>query len=247
MERGRRSPVATFYSSELPPAPGEATLGEAAAHHAAVRRLAHGDAVRLTDGQGTLAFGSIQRLAKKQLVVGVEQAESIPRPPLLELFLPVADRERMLWLAEKSTELGISVWQPVFYERSRSVSPRGEGEAFIAKVRARMIGALEQSGGAWLPEIRRERPLTEATARSTAPWRYVLDQGGRRLDPSKSRDGAAVALGPEGGFEPSEREHLRAAGWRSVTLAPTTLRFETAGVAAIAILRGATIRCEEDD
>ncbi len=247
MERGHRALVATFYAPELPPEGGEVPLGEAAAHHAGVRRLAEGDLVRITNGCGTVGSASVTRLTKREFLAAVETVHSTDALPLLELLVPVADRDRMLWLAEKATELGVSIWQPVLFARSRSVSPRGEGDGFASKVRARMIAALEQSGGAWLPEIRREIALDAAIARVTAPRRYVLDPAGERLDSSGAGDGVAIVLGPEGGLEPAEREHLRASGWSPVTLAPTTLRFETAGVAAIAILRAATTTGHGED
>lgn len=247
MERGHRAPVATFYAPDLPPEGGEVTLGEAAAHHAGVRRMAEGDRVRVTNGCGRVGSASVARLTKREFVAAVETVHGAAALPLLELLVPVADRDRMLWLAEKATELGVSIWQPILFARSRSVSPRGEGDAFAAKVRARMVAALEQSGGAWLPDVRRETSLDAAIGRVTARHRYVLDPAGGRLDSARAADGVAIVLGPEGGFEPAEREHLRATGWSPVTLAPTTLRFETAGLAAIAILRAATTRVHGEE
>jgi 16S rRNA (uracil1498-N3)-methyltransferase len=223
------------------PSAEEVTLGESAAHHAGVRRLSPGNEVRLTNGLGTVGLGMIRRLTKGELVAAVDAVQQVTRPPLLELLTPVADRDRMLWLAEKCAELSVSVWQPVLFSRSRSVLPRGEGEAFAAKVRARMVAALEQSGGAWLPEVRRELPLDRALRSVTARARYVLDPAGGRIDPADATDGAAVVFGPEGGIEPAEQAMLQASRWEPVALAPTTLRFETAGIAAVAILRAATI------
>ena len=244
MERGHRAPVATFFAPELHQA-GELSLGDAAARHASVRRLTEGEMIRLTDGRGNVGLASIRRLTKREFVAELDEVKRVAALPPLELLVPVGDRDRMLWLAEKSTELGISVWQPVLFARSRSVSPRGEGPPFAAKVRARMVSALEQSGGAWLPDIRQELPLDTAIAGVTARHRYLLDRAGERLDASVGADGVAIVFGPEGGLEQAEREQLRANGWRPVTLAPTTLRFETAGIAAIAILRAATTTVEE--
>lgn len=247
MERGDRAPVATFYAQNLPSAAGEVFLGDAAAHHAAVRRLAEGQTIRLTDGCGRIAVASVERLTKRELGAVVERIDSVAPLPLLELLLPVADRDRMLWLAEKATELGVSVWQPVLFARSRSVSPRGEGDGFAAKVRTRMIAALEQSGGAWLPAIRRETSLDAALSSVSASHRYVLDPGGERFDASTAGQGVAVVFGPEGGLERAERDRLRDGRWRPVTLAPTTLRFETAGIAAVSILRAATTTVGGED
>ena len=68
----------------------------------------------------------------------------------------------MLWLAEKCTELGATSWRPIEWRRSASVSPRGSGPAFQARLEGRMISALTQSGGAWLPEVCDAAPLAEA-------------------------------------------------------------------------------------
>ena len=153
MEHDDRPPVATFFCGGQLTAGSVATLSDAQAHHARVKRLDVGDAVRLTDGVGHTAVGSISALNKSTMQIDVTRVDSVPRPAPIHLRVPIGDRERMLWLAEKATELGISSWQAVRFRRSASVSPRGEGPAFAEKVRARMIGALEQSGGAWLPEI----------------------------------------------------------------------------------------------
>jgi 16S rRNA (uracil1498-N3)-methyltransferase len=240
VERGDRAPVATFYAPDLLLGAHEALLAEPAARHAVVRRLSEGDTVRLTNGAGVVGFGAIRRLEKRQMVVELHEVEEVGALPLLEVLAPVADRDRMLWLAEKCAELGITVWQPVMFSRSRSVVPRGEGEAFAAKVRARMASALEQSGGAWLPEVRHELPLEKAVASVAAQRRYALDRSGGRIDPAEAGEGTAVIVGPEGGIEPDEHALLSASGWRRVALAPTTLRFETAGIAAVAILRAGT-------
>jgi 16S rRNA (uracil1498-N3)-methyltransferase len=236
VERGRRAPIATFHAPDLS-GTGELSLGGPAAHHASVRRLSVGDGVRVTSGCGLTGEGAIRKIGKGDVIIDVTAVQEVPALPLLEVLAPVADRERMLWLAEKCAELAVTVWQPVIFARSRSVSPRGEGEAFATKVRARMIAALEQSAGAWLPEVRREMPLREAAARVAAPTRLLLDAAGAPLDGRAGRNGAAIAFGPEGGLEADERTLLADNGWRTAALALTTLRFETAGIAAVAILR----------
>lgn len=239
MERGRRTTVSTFYLEGPLERGATAELPEAAAHHARVKRLGVGDKIRLTNGTGRVADGTISRMGRASVSVSVEAVHDVAPPAPLALYAPVGDRERMLWLAEKATELAITEWHPVVFQRSRSVSPRGEGEAFAAKVRARMIGALEQSGGGWLPTMFREIDVRDAAAVEGADARFLLDAGGDRLDPSAATGGAAVILGPEGGMEPSERAMLVAGGWRPAALAATILRFETAGIAALAIVRAA--------
>ena len=76
--------------------------------------------------------------------------------------------------------------------------------------------------------------------------RYLLDATGARFDAGLATAGAAIILGPEGGMEPDERALLVEGGWRPSALAPTILRFETAGVAAMAIVRAAHLSPVED-
>jgi 16S rRNA (uracil1498-N3)-methyltransferase len=238
VERADRAPVGTFYAPGAWGATVE--LDEAAAHHAAVKRLQAGAPVRLTSGDGRRAPGVIETLAKKRLTVAldVSSVERVPALPHVELWAPVGDRERMLFLAEKAVELGASAWRPVMYRRSRSVTPRGEGEGFRDKVRLRMIGALEQSGGAWLPVLHPDASLEVALRETDRPG-LVLDAAGPPLASlaGSFRAPIAIALGPEGGLDPEELARFRDAGWRAASLGANVLRFETAGIAALALVR----------
>jgi 16S rRNA (uracil1498-N3)-methyltransferase len=239
VERADRAPVGTFHA---PGAWGAVVeLGEAPARHAMVKRLSTGDLVRLSGGDGRRASGVITDLAKRHLRIEVApgSVEMVPASPHVELWAPVGDRERMLLLAEKAVELGASAWRPVVYRRSRSVSPRGEGEAFRDKLRLRMIGALEQSGGAWLPEVHAELELEDALAATAVTSGILLDLGGPPLIALRDavRSPLAIALGPEGGLEPDERARFAAAGWRPASIGANVLRFETAGIAALALVR----------
>jgi 16S rRNA (uracil1498-N3)-methyltransferase len=145
----------------------------------------------------------------------------------------------MLLLAEKATELGASSWRPVLWRRSRGVSPRGEGITFNGKVRARMIAALTQSGGAWLPAMHPEAQLPAAVAAAPAGTRWLLDADGEGATLREAEPPVTIAVGPEGGVEPAERELLLEAGFLPVRVAPLTLRFETAAIAGLTIARAA--------
>jgi 16S rRNA (uracil1498-N3)-methyltransferase len=239
VERDDRAPVATFFADAPLAAAITATLGENAAHHARVKRLEVSDPVRLTDGAGRVATGVIASIGRNALDVKVTHVADVPMPPAIHLRAPVADRERMLWLAEKATELGVASWQAVRFRRSASVSPRGEGAAFAEKARARMVSALEQSGGAWLPTMLPDVSL-DALDVDVDQFPIVLDISADPIAAVANRilDAAPMLLvGPEGGIEPVELASLISRGWRPARLAETTLRFETAGIAALAVLR----------
>ncbi len=243
---GARPTVASFVAdAPVPDGAPALTLGEDAAHHARVRRLEPGAPVTVRDGAGAVAEGAVRRVTKAALEVDVAAVRRVPRPPPVHLLAPVGDRDRMLWLAEKAVELGLASWRAVLWHRSRSVSPRGEGAAFAAKVRARMAQALAQSEGAWLPDLLPDADPATAAAEALG-LRLVLDADGGPIDGGPV-DGApagagapgavTVALGPEGGLKADELALLDAAGFRRARLPGNILRFETAGVVGVAFAR----------
>src|SRR4030081_962823 len=88
----------TFVTSEPFSIGQTITLGEDQARHLRVLRLAVGARVGLRDGRGTRATAVLVRLAKRHAAVTVEHAEASDPPPSVHLMLPVADRDRMIWL-----------------------------------------------------------------------------------------------------------------------------------------------------
>lgn len=223
-------------------------LDEGAVRHIRVLRLEAGAMIGVRNGQGSIGAGQLVRLSKTQAHVEITEAVSVSPLPAVHLLVPVADRDRMLWLAEKAAELGATSWRPVLWRRSRSVSPRGEGVNFQAKVRARMEGALAQSEGAWLPQPFPEANLERAVLAAPAGHRIVLDPDGEPLTGALGAPLTApvvIAVGPEGGLEADEIADLEQAGFQRRSLGPTILRFETAAVAALAIARTALGRGSE--
>ncbi len=242
MGHDRRSAVARFLVAESFAPGATIALGRDAAHHLRVLRVADGSRVGLTTGTGLVGIGSLVEVTRSAAFVEVEQARHVTRAPAVHMLVPVADRERMLWLAEKCTELEATSWRPIEWRRSASVSPRGTGPAFQLRLEGRMISALTQSGGAWLPDVRDAAPLAEAIRATPDGTRVVLDPAGPpllRLGSSGLREPVSIAVGPEGGIEETEQAQLADAGFVRASLGDTILRFETAGVAALAVVRAA--------
>jgi 16S rRNA (uracil1498-N3)-methyltransferase len=235
----------TFVTDEPFHAPSTVTLGEDDAHHMRVRRLETGTRVRLLDGLGRTGEGVLTQLAKRHATVSVDRAEDVMPPAPIHLLLPVADRDRMLWLAEKATELGVASWRPVLWKRSKHVTPRGEGTVFQQKARARMVSALAQSGGAWLPVMYPDASVEQAIESKPDGVAVLLDAAAPPMlhalvrSNGGSPSAVTIAVGPEGGFEPSERAALEAGGFIAASLGTNVLRFETAAVAGIAAARAA--------
>lgn len=248
MELRDRGVPLTLFSPEAIVAGHSLTLGEEESHHARVRRVDAGHPVRVVDGCGTVAQGILVQLTTSQATVQIESVEVVEAPPAVHVLVPVADRDRMLLLAEKAAELGAASWRPVVWRRSLSVSSRGQGASLERKVRTRMISALKQSGGAWLPTVYPDATPEQAIAAAPDGERRLLDGTGEPLMSMAPLSSAVLAVGPEGGLEAAERAALLSAGFVAVSLVRATLRFETAGIVALGVIRAAgdaIIRPEE--
>ncbi len=240
MEPADRQGLAAFFVPDEPLAVGATVmLGEANLHHVRVRRLGVGERLVVVDGAGHRAAGTLVRLTKTTAAVELDEVALAESLPPLHLLVPIADRDRMLWLAEKCAELGASSWRPVMYQRSRSVKPRGEGATFAARVRTRMVSAMEQSGGAWIPSIYPEATLARAVGALPEGTKLVLHPDGAPILERTFAAPVTVAVGPEGGLEPAELEAFGASGFERVALGGNILRFETAAIAGLAIVRSA--------
>lgn len=247
MERPDRAAV-TFYAGETLSAGVSVTLGDDAAQHARVLRIGAGEVVELRDGEGGAARGTISRLAKRSLTIEVGESWTIPGFPAVHMLVPVADRDRMLMLAEKCTELSATSWRPVMWRRSRSVGPAGDGPAFQSRLKGRMAAALTQSGGGWLPEIHPSAPVSRAIAAAPQGTRLLLDAAAdAHLTSMPLGAPVSIAIGPEGGLDARERDEMVEGGFTPVSLVGSTLRFETAGIAALAIARSMLGPATEDN
>jgi 16S rRNA (uracil1498-N3)-methyltransferase len=239
----RRSAVAHFWVPSRVAVGDAVALERDAVHHVRVLRLAPGNHVGLTDGRGQRAAGTLTTLRRSSAVVRVDEVKIVPPPYPIHVLVPIADRERMLWLAEKCVELQAASWRPIHWHRSTSVATRGTGTAFTARVVARMRAALAQSHGAWLPELHEPATVDRAIHDAPPGTRVVLDPDGRPLLAVADDCGAqavTIAVGPEGGLGDAELDQLVAAGFVRASLGDTILRFETAAVAALAVVRAAT-------
>lgn len=248
VEHNGRDSLASFLVADEPLLPGGSlSLGDAVAKHIRVRRMGVGARLALLDGQGHRAVGTIVRVAPST-VVELESVSVAPPPPPIHLVLPIADRDRMLWLAEKAVELGVTSWRPVLFKRSRSVKPRGEGPTFNARIKARMASALEQSGGTWLPTMFPESTLERTLAAlPVGGTRIVLDVAGEPVTAlSMVELPVVVAVGPEGGVESDEMILCQQHDFSKGLLGGGTLRWETAAISGLAVVRTRLLEVERD-
>jgi 16S rRNA (uracil1498-N3)-methyltransferase len=230
----------------LPPgaaAAGErCRLSEEEHHHLRVRRASDGELVELRDGAGLVGTG---RLAGSPAgwEVQVEEARREARPAALTLAVGAGDKERFGWLVEKAAELGVARVVPLETERTAGVASRLRA-AQVDKLRRLSLETLKQCGSAWATEVADPVSLAEliAGAGATDGVRWLAEAGGGPPPAELDAGEVTVVVGPEGGFTPGEADRLRAAGYRPVSLGPLTLRFETAALAAAAIVAAARQR-----
>jgi 16S rRNA (uracil1498-N3)-methyltransferase len=231
---------------DAPLSPGtELALPESAAVHLSrVLRLSAGDECVLFNGDGHDYAARIVTADKRGMRVAVADCRVVDSesPLRITLLQGVARGEKMDLILQKATELGVTSFAPLWSQRSE-VKLEGERMAKrLAHWRGVVASACEQCGRARVPGV--ASPVALAAALEAMPaggLRLILDPDGELVmggDMSLSADDqVALAVGPEGGWSPSDREQLRNAGFHGLRLGPRILRTETAGLAAIAALQ----------
>lgn len=217
--------------------PGLCVLSGDEAHHLArVRRASVGDRVEVFDGRGAVYHGVVQHVARNAVTIdlGAPRAgRAAPFPLTLAVALPKG--ERLDWLVEKVTELGVSRLVPLRTARS-TVDPR---PAKLDRLRRLVIEACKQSGRATLMDL--AEPIAWSDFLGTphdGPIRLLAHPGGapRPAWPAIPPTGALLAIGPEGGFTDAEVQEATSAGWTLAGLGNTLLRIETAALAGASLL-----------
>nr|WP_311732036.1 16S rRNA (uracil(1498)-N(3))-methyltransferase [Variovorax paradoxus] len=225
-------------------------LPPGAARHVQVLRMQPGDALTLFDGNGGEYAATVERMGRSEVTVQVENHIAVEReaPRAVHLAIGVPANERMDWLVEKATELGVASIQPLMTARGvlRLAGERADKKR--AHWEAIAIAACEQCGRNRLPLIHPVRALAGwiDTPPIDEAERFVLSLAERSCDMREIRErasvtalrGACVLSGPEGGLSAAEEQDAIARGFAPLTLGPRVLRAETAALAALALLAG---------
>ena len=226
-----------------PPATSQPfALPAAAARHVQVRRLQPGDAFTVFDGRGVEWPARVQAMGRHEVVAVLGAAQPVDRelPLRVTLAVGVPANERMDWLVEKATELGVASIRPLQCERSVLRLDGERGQRRREHWQSVAEAAAGQCGRTRLPTIAPMQPLAAmlaATPPDAATLRWVLSLRADAVTPRRPHGGAVTLLsGPEGGLSPAEEDAARAAGWQPVTLGPRVLRAETAPLAVLAWL-----------
>lgn len=215
-------------------------LPDAVAHHARhALRLRDGAAIVLFDGRGgeyaaRLAAG--RRAAAEVLAFDPVERESPLAVTLIQSFAP---NEKLDWIVEKSSELGVA--RVVLAPTERSVA-RFDAQR-LARKRAHWrevaIAACCQCGRNRVPVVLDASDFAGALvlAQGCEVRLLLAPDAGEALARDARARSVAVAIGPEGGFTEQEIALARRAGFVVAALGPRVLRTETAGPAALAALQ----------
>ena len=226
----------------------ELELPAGAARHVQVLRMQPGHTITLFDGSTDGEWSAtILRMGRSDVEVRVDSFTPTSREAACEVHLlaGITANERMDWLVEKATELGVASITPLLAECSVLKLKGERGDKKRAHWQAVAVAACEQCGGNRVPVIHPAVSLADWVAQQpqtddTGTQRVLLSlaegtQPLLRAVPA-TQNKVLFLSGPEGGLAPAEEALARQHGFAPVTLGARVLRAETAPLAALSAL-----------
>ncbi len=224
--------------------PDAATAGELpdeeASHAVRVLRMQPGDGMVLMDGRGCYYEAEVTVASQKRCLYKITAELPQERQWQQHFHLAIAPTkmmDRMEWMAEKITEVGIdelTFLDCKFSERMVVKLPR------VEKI---VVSAVKQSRKAWMPKLNEMTPFKEFISRERKGRKFIAhcyDEVERTylFDELKNcgDDEITVLVGPEGDFSIDEVRMAVEAGFTSVHLGKSRLRTETAGLSAVMMM-----------
>lgn len=218
-------------------------LPATATRHIQVLRMQPGQPITLFNGQGGQYVATITRMSSNSVEVYIDQFEPVERQPAIavSLLIGIPANERMDFLIEKTTELGVQQIYPLMFERS-VIKLSGERAAKkLAHWQAIAIAACEQCGGNQVPIIHPVMTLSQLLQNHTtalpADRRLLSLQNAIPWPAKHTTSSLCILTGPEGGLSIAEEQRLISqAQFQPYSLGPRTLRADTAPIAALSTL-----------
>jgi 16S rRNA (uracil1498-N3)-methyltransferase len=224
-------------------------LPAGAARHVQVLRMQPGGSIVLFNGAdlGGEFEATIEHMGRSEVRVLVGAHSAVEREPArqVHLIVGVPANDRMDWLVEKATELGVASIQPVMTERSVLRLSGERADKKRAHWQAVAVAACEQCGRNQVPVVHEVMalnawlPAQKANAENFESARYLLslrpETQALNVLVHKSRAEVSFLSGPEGGLSVAEEDAALAKGFQPVSLGNRVLRAETAGLAALAL------------
>lgn len=212
-------------------------LLEKAAHHAGrVLRMREGDSAVLFDGKGNEAEVIMHFSAAQTEAEIISVRKNPTESPLKStLIQSLVSQEKLDWILEKATELGVTKIVIVPAERSVTKLDAKRLQKRLIQWKGTVLSACEQCGRAVLPEILYYEDLQKALLDNKSDTNIVLAPAAAKGFSLNKTESITFAVGPEGGFSAEEIELATQLGYESRLLGPRVLRTETAGLAALAV------------
>ncbi len=217
------------------------TLDKVMCHYLTqVLRLKEGETLILFNGEGGQYLGQCHFM-KKVVQVALTTFENINRESTLQLHLGqgLVRGDRMDWVIQKATELGVQQITPLISALCNVKLDEERSQKRLVHWQNIAISACEQSGRTQLPIIHPPLPLAKWVAQSFQGTSLVFDTNSdvplKNLLPNNS---FRLAIGPESGWQWEEIQWMVAQGFTACSLGPRILRTETAPIVALGILQG---------
>jgi 16S rRNA (uracil1498-N3)-methyltransferase len=213
--------------------------GDEARHCAQVLRHKKGDRIVASDGLGKTYEAEILSASTKEVEAEILKSETGKNEPKTEVILAIGltKGEKLDWLVEKATEMGISAIWPFFARYSEVKWDGKQAEKNAARWQKMALAAFKQCGRAVIPKVEILKNLVEVIKRKGDRELVVahpVKSGASMLGGASFGQEIIAVVGPEGGFATEEIEAISQAGGRLVSLGPRRLRTETAGLVLLA-------------
>jgi 16S rRNA (uracil1498-N3)-methyltransferase len=216
-------------------------LTEAQSHYLSkVLRMQAGRELILFNGEGGEYSAEISAVQKKYVEVSVKEfsAENRQSHLRLELAIGVSRGERMDWVLQKATELGVTKITPLITERTEVKLGGERADKKMEHWQQILISACEQCQRNLLPELSAPKLFSEWINACDSELKFVLHhRDNQGLPQDKHTKSVALLIGPEGGLNDDEIAQAVAQHFSPLTLGPRVLRTETAPVAAISLVQ----------
>ena len=203
-----------------------------------VLRMKPGEAVRISDGKGSCYDGTVDTLQSDEIIVRLtgEKMESTELPVEVVLFQGLPKSDKMEWIIQKNTELGVGAIVPVATSRAVVKLDEKKADSKVKRWNGIAEAAAKQSKRTLIPEVRSVLSFKQALLESATfdvklmPYENAEGMAFTRKCIGEIRPGAKVAvfIGPEGGFSEAEAKEAASAGMIIANLGPRILRCETA-------------------
>jgi len=231
-----------FYEPSLAPNLNEIFLNEQESRHAIkVLRHGEGDQIALTDGAGYYYEGVIEQKEKRQCRVAIQNVTltSPPEPVLHLAIAPLKNRNRLEWVIEKATELGVHAFD---FIHTRNTERTRLNEDRVERI---VISAMKQSLKTYKPSFTVwpdfSQWLNERSGICDQLFMAECETTGKPYLSSvcQAQLSTMVLFGPEGDLSPEEIIQAGEAGFQRVSLGEWRLRTETAVLTGLAMVHSA--------